>query len=52
MFKGHTQRQIPLMFFIIVKMDLFEYVRKAFYVSRLSFVPLNLEKFLPDMSRG
>lgn len=45
MFKGQTQRQIPLLFFIIVKMDLFEYVRKAFHSSRLLFVPLNLEEF-------
>lgn len=52
MFKGQTPRQIPLLFFIIVKMDLFEYVRKAFNVSRLLFVPLNLEEFLSDMSRG
>lgn len=52
MFKGQTQRQIPLLFFIIVKIGLFEYVRKAFHDCRLLFVPLNLEEFLPDMSRG
>lgn len=49
MFKGQTQRQIPLLFFIIVKMDLFKFVKKAFHVNRLLFVPLNLEEFLSDV---
>lgn len=52
MSKGQTQRQILLTFFIIVNMDLFEYVKKPFHVSRLLFVPLHLEEFLSDMSRG